>query len=213
MLAIDIETYPNDDMLDLLPDVKASKTLKDPAKIEADIAEKKQEQIDKMALSPLYGKIACIGIYGKDIQKVLIGDEKEMLEEFFKIIHKKMVVTWNGKEFDFDFIFKRAIVHKLKTLRDMKFYTDKYKSVWHTDLMQEFCKYGQYLKLDDVAKVFLGSQKLEFDVTKIKELLKTEDGKKQLCDYCLQDTKLTYELALAFGYSDNFDITNEQIRY
>ena len=60
ILAIDIETMPNPDMISKLPEVVADSRLKDEEKIKADIEKKKAEQIEKMALSPLYGKIACI---------------------------------------------------------------------------------------------------------------------------------------------------------
>lgn len=217
MYAVDIETMPNMDMLFNLPEPKASKTLKDPEKIKADIEAKKAEQMDKMALSPLYGKIACIGIYGIGQKHCLMikpdgSGEKEIIKKFLELTKKKMVVTWNGKGFDYDFIYKRAIFHGLATLRDMKFYVDKYKSIYHTDLMAEFCQFGKYEKLDDVAKVFLGSKKLDFDVTIIKDLIKTKEGRKQLEDYCLQDTKLTYDLAIKFGYSDNFDVIEGDYR-
>lgn len=213
MLSIDIETYPNEDMIAKLPEVKADSRLKDEEKIKSDIEKKKAEQIEKMALSPLYGKIACIGIYGGGVKKCLMinadgSGEKELLQEFFKLTKKKMVVTWNGKGFDYDFIFKRAIFHGIATLRDMKFYVDKYKSTWHTDLMAEFCQFGKYEKLDDVANVFLDEKKIEFDVTTIKDLIKIDEGRKQLEDYCMQDVKITHKLAVKFGYSDNFDVIN-----
>lgn len=217
MYAVDIETMPNEDMLFHLPKVKADTRLKDPEKIKADIEAKEAEQINKMALSPLYGKIACICIYGNNEKHCLMlnpdgSGEKEMLINFLKLTKKKMVVTWNGKAFDYDFIFKRAIYHGIATLRDMKNYVDKYKSSWHTDLMAEFCQFGKFEKLDDVAKVFLNEGKVEFDVTIIKDLIKTPEGRKQLTDYCMQDTKLTYDLAQRFGYSDNFDVIHGDYR-
>lgn len=219
MIAVDIETMPNLEMVFCLPEPKASGVLKDPDKIKADIAAKRAEQFDKMALSPLYGKIACIGMYGKngEIEECLMINpdgtgEKEIIQKFLEITKKKMTVTWNGKGFDYDFIFKRAIYYGIATLRDMKWYVDKYKSTYHTDLMTEFCQFGKYEKLDDVAKVFLNSQKLEFDVTSIKDLITTEEGRKQLAAYCMQDVKLTYDLAIKFGYSDDYDVINGSLK-
>lgn len=200
LLALDIETMPNLDMLDKLPEVKPDSKLKDEDKIAADIEAKQQEQIEKMALSPMYGKIACIGLYGENLQTVLLDDEKAMLDKLFRLIKNTPIVTWNGKNFDFDFIFKRAVYHGIKSLKEMKFYTDKYKANLHNDLMQEFCQFGKYEKLDDVANVFLDMKKIDFDVKQIPELLKTEKGQEELKAYCLRDCEITYKLAKRFGY-------------
>lgn len=43
------------------------------AELKADIEKKKEEQIKKMALNPLYGKIACIG-YQEEFDVGLDGD-------------------------------------------------------------------------------------------------------------------------------------------
>ena len=81
--AIDIETYENVDLIPLLPAVEPDSRLKDEAKIQADIEKKRQEQISKMALNPLWGKIACIGYYNDDFQFCDVDDEKTMLKHFF----------------------------------------------------------------------------------------------------------------------------------
>jgi DNA polymerase elongation subunit (family B) len=203
--AIDIETAQNEEAIKWLPDVEPASRLKDPEKIKANIEAKKQEQIDKMALTPEFGKIACIGIWGEEKQEVLVGEEKEILKNFFSflkgvLVQNADIVTYNGKGFDFDFIFKRAIFHELAKLHDMKAWTDKFKAYHHIDLMTEYCKYGQFLKLDLLAEIYLGEKKIDFDVKQIPELLKTEEGIEKLKEYCLKDCELTYRLAKKFGY-------------
>ena len=46
----------------------------------------------------------------------------------------------------------------------------------------------------NVATVFYGEQKEDFDVRQISELLKTEQGCKELEKYNLKDCELTYRL-------------------
>lgn len=59
-LVIDIETIPNSGMIDRLPEVEVKTgNLKDPEKIAEKIAEAKAEQIGKMALSPLWGRVCA----------------------------------------------------------------------------------------------------------------------------------------------------------
>lgn len=202
--AIDIETMPNDVLIDKLPEVKASKTLKDPEKIKSDIEKKQSEQVSKMALSPLYGKIACIGIYGSDgTKKCLFGSEEDMITELLNIISKPRtkVITYNGKNFDFPFIFRRAAILGIKPLYQMDGWTNRFKAYNHIDIMAEWCAvYGESMKLDTLADVIFDKGKIEFDVTNIKDLIKTEKGKKELEEYCMRDVEITYELAKRFGY-------------
>ena len=201
ILAIDIETIPNPDMISKLTEVTPDPRLKDEAKIQADIEKKKAEQIEKMALNPLYGKIACIGYYGDDLQEVDLYTEKKMIKTFLKRIEDKPFFTWNGKAFDLEFIIKRGVILDLCPLSLVEKYASKYKSEMHIDLMEKWCGYGKMAKLDDVAKVLLdGDCKDEFDVKQIPTLIKTETGKELIKRYCLQDCKLVYELAKKMGY-------------
>lgn len=75
-VAFDIETIGNRSMVERMPeiDVKVG-NLKDPAKIAEKIAEAKADQIDRMALSPLYGRV-CAFVAMEDENAV----SKECLE-------------------------------------------------------------------------------------------------------------------------------------
>ena len=115
-MAIDIETYPNPEMISRLPEVEADSRLKDEAKIKADIEKKKEEQIKKMALNPLYGKIACIGYYGDKIKEVDLRDEKEMIQRLMDLWNDNLIVTWNGKAFDFEFIICTSTILKFNVV-------------------------------------------------------------------------------------------------
>lgn len=195
--AIDIETYENVDLIPLLPAVEPDSRLKDEAKIQADIEKKRQEQISKMALNPLWGKIACIGYYNDDFQFCDIDDEKTMLKHFFDYIRenpKRVLVTYNGLGFDLPFIAKRAVINKMATIDCLKRFVEK-NSCFHKDIMLEWCGWGKFEKMNNIATVFYGEQKEDFDVRQIGEFLKTNEGKKQLKIYNLKDCELTYRLA------------------
>jgi len=195
MLAIDIETYADLSVIDFLPPIEADSRLKDEEKIKADIEKKKEKQVEQMALNGLYGKIACIGYYGDNIQEVDFGEEKELIERFLKKVSEssEVIVTWNGNEFDLPFIFKRGLKYGLCKLTDLQYYTAKTNPKC-IDLMRLFCGYGKYEKLDNVAKILLGEEKEEFDVKEISELIKTQSGKELIKRYCLKDCELTYKL-------------------
>lgn len=201
ILAIDIETMPNPAMIPFLPEVKAAGNLKDPDKIKADIDAKKAEQVEKMALNPLYGKIACIGYYGEDYKEVMIADETSMIQTLLTRCEDFPIFTWNGKAFDFEFIIKRGVLLGLCSLLDLEKFTDKYKAVNHIDLMEKWAGYNKYAALDDVAKAILGEGKEEgFDVKEIPKLMETPAGQELIKRYCLRDCERTYQLAKVFGF-------------
>jgi DNA polymerase elongation subunit (family B) len=206
-IAIDIETMPDKSVVGLLPEPSIDSRLKDPDKIEDAKVKAKIEQIEKMALSPLTGKIASIAYYNNEIQEVDIitdDNEIELLNNFWKKIIGKQIITYNGKSFDVPYIFKRGIIHKLEwaTIRNMKQYTDRFKSESkHIDVMAEFCDFGKFEKLDNLARFILkGEQKDDFDVTKIAQMITTQEGRDKLRSYNLQDTKLTWDLAKRMGF-------------
>ncbi len=201
-IVIDIETIPNLDVVDLLPEPKIDSRLKDPAKIEEAKKEARQAQIDKMALSPLTGKVAFVGFFsnGKFLNAINF-DEKEMLDAAYELMTNSQIITYNGKNFDIPFIFKRGIILGCEwaSIPAMKKFTDRYAER-HIDLMQEFCNWGEWEKLDNLARFILGEKKAEFDVTKIAELIKTPEGLQQVSDYCKKDCEITWKLAKKLGF-------------
>jgi DNA polymerase elongation subunit (family B) len=204
-IAFDIETMPNPDAIPLLPEpFPAIGNLKDPEKIAAKIAGAKQEQIDRMALSPLTGMIASAAYYHPDKEDVIFG-EAEIIERVLHIIRKgHTLVTFNGKGFDIPFVFKRGIILGVAgyTIPAMKRLTDKYRAVHHIDVMDEFCNFGERVSLDMCSRFILGEKKLDCDFRLIPEMLKTLEGQTDLSAYNLQDAKLTYKLAERMGLLD-----------
>ena len=187
---LDIETMPNEDMIDKLPEpTVAIGNLKDEAKIQAKIEEAKQKQIDNMALNPLYGKIACIG-YG---EKVIVSEyENDLIVEIGHVLSRMQpICTYNGTMFDLPFIYKRAVILGISITPPLSFWTKRYIITPHCDLMQVWGSWKDYEKMDNIAKVILGQGKVDFDVTTIKDLIKTEEGKSKIAEYCKHDLKIT----------------------
>lgn len=201
-LAIDIETMANQEVIDLLEESSIDSRLKDPEKIKEAKEKAREKQIEGMALNPLTGKIACVGVYNNNIQDVFFGDEKDILNHAYNLILNHKIITYNGINFDIPYIFKRGIILGLPwaTLSNMKKYSDKYKSAAnHIDLMNEWCNWGQFEKLDNLAKFILGDSKVEFDFRDIPNLLKSEEGKEKIREYCLHDCRITWDLAMRMG--------------
>ena len=60
--------------------------------------------------------------------------------------------------------------------------------------MNVWCGFGSFEKLDAIAGAILGDHKIEIDFREFPELIRTEDGRKKLLDYCEQDVLLTLKL-------------------
>jgi len=198
---IDIETMPNEEMIDKLPEpiVKYGNT-KDEEKRKVIYGDAKQKQIDSMALNPMFGKIACIGTFVKEPYCILHDDEKSMIEMFIEGVlnfggnNSPKIATWNGMGFDIPFVYKRALILGVKISPPMSFWMKRYNTTPHCDLMQVWGNWRDYEKLDTVANVLLGEGKIDFDVTTIKDLIKTDEGKNKISEYCKRDLEVTKKL-------------------
>lgn len=215
ILALDIETAPNSEAIPFLPEPKISKSLKDPAKIAAAQAEAKADQIAEMALDPLTGRVICFAAVGEsdgnpcDLSHMAIGmtDEAEtlLLQDIFGLLGQAecRIVTWNGMNFDLPFIYKRAMILDVCPANfgapPLATWTKRYSADRHYDLMRIWTGWASgsdgFVKLNTVAQLILHERKTDgIDVTKFVEMMGSADGRAEIAEYCLQDTRLTWRL-------------------
>jgi DNA polymerase elongation subunit (family B) len=210
IIALDIETAPNADMIPHLPEPKIDSRLKDPVKIADAKAGAKQEQIEKMAIDPMTGRVICCALVGEGAEystiiPALTDDaERSLVKEIMETIGLDgcRIVTWNGIGFDLPYIYKRAMILGVNPANfgapPLTHWTKRYSSDMHFDLMKIWSGWASgadgYVKLDTVAALILGERKTEIDVTQFAVMMATEDGRKKIADYCLRDTKLTFKL-------------------
>lgn len=115
-IVFDCETAPlAADYLDMIaPEFEAPANYKDPEKIAANIAEQKARWADRAALSPLTGKVLCIGIRGADDSFTVMdggGKEDALLKlwaEFVAANRGERFVGFNIIGFDIPFLVRRA---------------------------------------------------------------------------------------------------------
>ncbi len=119
VFVVDIETIPNVDVVDLIPEPKAHGALKDPVKIAADIERKKAEAAGKMGLDPNFGRICVIGYAERVDGEMSTSDhrleeatddaERELLAAFWGMSKTRgRIGTFNGAGFDIPFITRRS---------------------------------------------------------------------------------------------------------
>lgn len=215
MKSLDIETIQNESMLSSLPEVEIDSRLKDPAKIEAAIAAAKTKQIEKMALSPFYGRICAFAISGEgqNMFRVIGASEDKAESDLISFLLNQLIVgkettnavmTWNGMQFDFPFIYKRAAILGIElplNCQPLSFWTKKYSHEPHCDLMQELAGWNreQYTNLDEAAKLFLGERKTERDYSRYAQMIKDGEGE-EIGKDCLSDAILTHRIGTKISH-------------
>ena len=83
-------------------------------------------------------KLRITSFFGDDEAKILI-DFKELLSTHFSQ-QNKVLCAHNGKEFDFPFIARRMIVHKIELPQKLNLFGKKPWEVPHLDTL-ELCNY------------------------------------------------------------------------
>lgn len=204
-VGFDIETMRNGALISKLPEPEVSLgNLKDPAKIAEKIETAKAEQLEKMALSPIWGRVCSYAIAGDGMEHsaVIAEDsdaaETDLIEQCFSKIREHRIITYNGNGFDLPFLFRRAVIlgvdprgWGITTLSEL---TQRYNNSWHVDLMTVWAGFNGKEKLEHVATAVLGDHKQDIDFREFPELIKTAEGQEKIMQYNLQDAKLTLQL-------------------
>ncbi|MBU2639724.1 MAG: hypothetical protein KKG75_03390 [Nanoarchaeota archaeon] len=160
-------------------------------------------------------KLYSIAVYSEGFEKVLMGEEEDMLEEFKKIIIDEdpdILTGWNFIDFDLDILKKKFKQHKIPFIlgRINQACRLKLESNFFRDskadfpgrivldgislLRMSFVKLPSF-KLGDVAYQILKEKKLIGDKNKVAEIERLfKEDKKKLKEYNLKDAKLVYDI-------------------
>lgn len=203
---IDIETRPSEKLKPIFFDtIKPDSRLKDPAKIAADIEEKKADCQKALSLDHDFSEIVCVGVkpLGKD-GVIMTFDEfvawLNVKNPLFKgnksdtIGATMEMITFNGKNFDLPVLIKYAIRkgYTEKQFPYKRFLTsiDRYKAFSHIDLQEklQLTRDSKYKSLDLYLKIYLNKQKKEINFATATEA--------EIRAHCLEDIGHTEELYL-----------------
>lgn len=208
MFSFDIETIPNLNLVDSLPEPEVKYgNIKDPAKIREKFAEAKQEQVSDMALNPFYSRICSYATWGEyegyyTLDEISDAAEIELINKVlekltFGATQSPVVITWNGFSFDMPFLYKRAALLNIplpNSCPGLQYWQKKYSHIPHCDLERILSNWEpKKIKLDHAAAAFLGEKKLDHDFTKFIELIQSGKGD-EIGIYNLKDAELTFRL-------------------
>jgi len=214
-IVIDIETLPNVDVetyADLV-EITAPANYKDADKISAYIAEKRLSAVadisKEAALSPLYGRVLCVGydIIGGDKEALIHTDEKKVLESLKSELEsdKFRLITFNGRDFDIRYLDMRFRLNGIESpFREQ--HLKAFDDAFHTDLYMKLTSNGKvkgsYLRNDlKTVSNFLGYRSDTGDLDGSCVLPMFLDGKfDEIASYCLDDVARTRFIAERLGY-------------
>ena len=139
----DIETAPLADAAVYIPPPKPRANLKDPAKIEADLAEKTAALLEKAALDPDLCRIVAAGwdCDGQAESAVCedAAHERDLLDRFWKQSVGATLVGFNCLSFDLPVLLRRSLY---LGVRAPMFSLNKYRPGSIVDLMQRLAYQG-----------------------------------------------------------------------
>lgn len=215
VLFLDIETVPQQYDWSSL-DEGTAKLFSDKTRFEQERNAKSAEEIygEKGGILAEFGKIICIGVgslhrSGEDLAMRVTSfqgdDEAEVLRQFADLLNKHYNTDdhWlcghNGKEFDFPYIARRCIVHRIKLPRLLDTGGLKPWEVGHLDTMNlwSFGDRKAYTSLALLTHI-LGIPTPKDDITgaDVARVYYEDKGLDRIATYCKKDVVATAHLFL-----------------
>ncbi|HCZ37700.1 MAG TPA: 3'-5' exonuclease [Cytophagales bacterium] len=167
---------------------------------------------DRAGIYAEFGKIIVIGIGKYTEQNGILGlrmryfadhDEKKLLSEFSDTLEKLGPATklcaHNGKEFDFPYICRRALVNGLPIPGVLNVSGKKPWEVNHLDTMEmwKFGDYKHYTSLDLLAAIFeVPTSKGVMDGSMVSEVYHQHGDLNKIAEYCVGDVVAVAQLYL-----------------
>lgn len=175
-----------------------------------------EEIYDKAGIYSEFGKIVCISvgfIRLEDGEKKLRiksyanDDEKYLLNEFFDLLNQHyhhqddLLCAHNGKEFDFPYIARRALVNQIEIPPILDLAGKKPWEVQHLDTLQlwKFGDYKHYTSLSLLTTIFdIPTPKDDIDGSMVNHVYWKEQDLDRITIYCQKDVVALTQLFLKF---------------
>jgi len=216
ILFLDIETVPQEESWEKLP--KETQQLFEKKTHYQRKDEFTAEQFyDRAGIWAEFGKIICISVgYFVDIdtKKQLritsfFGDDEHKLLTEFKVLLDKhfakkdnILCAHNGKEFDFPFMARRMIIHKIELPKKLNLFGKKPWEVPHIDTLElwKFGDFKHYTSLKLLTSILgIPSPKDDIDGSEVAAVYYKEKNLQRIVTYCEKDTIAVAQILLRFN--------------
>lgn len=172
---------------------------------------------DRAGIWAEFGKIICISVgYFVDVDSKkqlrvtsFFGDDEHKLLTEFKVLLNKhfakkdnILCAHNGKEFDFPFIARRMIMHKIDLPKKLNLFGKKPWEVPHIDTLElwKFGDFKHYTSLKLLTSILgIPSPKDDIDGSEVANVYYKEKNLDRIVTYCEKDTIAVAQLVLRFN--------------
>jgi len=204
LLFLDIETVPETKYYSDLSEDK-QKLWDSKSKYQRKEDYSPEDFYDRAGIWAEFGKIICISVgYFTEVNSVrrfrvtsFYGDEHGLLLEFKALIEthfskpKHLLCAHNGKEFDFPYIARRMVIHKISLPLKLNLFGKKPWEVPHLDTLElwKFGDFKHYTSLKLLTSVLgIPSPKDDIDGREIFRVYYEEKNVERIVTYCQKDT-------------------------
>ena len=204
LLFLDIETVPETESYSELSEDK-QKLWDSKSKYQRKEDYSPEDFYDRAGIWAEFGKIICISVgYFTEVNSVrrfrvtsFYGDEHGLLLEFKALIEthfskpKHLLCAHNGKEFDFPYIARRMVIHKISLPLKLNLFGKKPWEVPHLDTLElwKFGDFKHYTSLKLLTSVLgILSPKDDIDGSEIFRVYYEEKNIERIVTYCQKDT-------------------------
>ena len=175
---------------------------------------------DRAGIWAEFGKIICISVgYFVDVDSKkqlrvtsFFGDDEHKLLTEFKVLLDKhfakkdnILCAHNGKEFDFPFIARRMIIHKIDLPKKLNLFGKKPWEVPHIDTLElwKFGDFKHYTSLKLLTSILgIPSPKDDIDGSEVATVYYKEKNLQRIVTYCEKDTIAVAQILLRFNNED-----------
>lgn len=219
ILFLDIETVPQYSSVSELDDVERELWLKKSARlVEEGMSD--EDLYKKAGIFAEFGKIICIsaaflrpknGSYEMRVRSFYGDDEKEILNSFMAMVNKYFntkkifFCAHNGKEFDFPFIARRALINGIQIPLTLDSRGMKPWEIQHLDTLDlwRFGDYKNYTSLALLAHVFgIPTPKDDIDGSQVCDVYWQERDLQRIVTYCQKDVVTVVQLFRKYRCED-----------
>lgn len=166
------------------------------------------EQYERASFDGTFSRIVCIGLIQLSDTLDPLGavswygaNEQALLRQFWAKLGQlrpSLFITHNGLGFDLPFIKKRSVIHQVKPSLEINLAKFRTEPVYDTMAVWSNWDNRGWVKLDVLARA-LNVESKSGSGKQVAEMWAKGQGK-EIADYCLQDTYVTYACYSRMNY-------------